>query len=139
VAEERRVRAYAYVSNSIALDSWNAIVHNPDVVTINPQTQTGTIHIHAVYNPSPVRQSGRQGFSTLPSLAMAIENSSGQHIVMVDFNIYHPLWTGPDFDHEHLQSQNLTSIVDHHQRPHLFVPFNSRQGRSLLNRRRPFT
>lgn len=115
VADESRVRVCVYVSNNISLDSWNAKVHNLDLITVNLETQLGLIHLHAIYNLSPSRQSSSNETSTLPSLAVAMESLSGHHILVGDLNLHQPLWTGPNFDHEHPQSQDLINIIIRHQ------------------------
>lgn len=54
----------------------------------------------------------REEISTIPSLATAMEELQGQHIVMGDFNLHHPMWS-TDTETKYAQAVDLVSLITH--------------------------
>jgi hypothetical protein len=86
-------RFFYLIHDSIPRPSW-AIEWHDDVnidmdATLHLMTDIGEIRIHAIYNPNQPGQ-------TLDAPAMLAKTmASGFDIVMGDFNLHHPSWSGP--------------------------------------------
>ena len=71
------------------------------------------IHVHNIYNPSPVSRSSTEGLSTLPDLRRAlIAGANAKHIVVGDFNLHHPYWSGPSRPSQHAAADQLLDIIE---------------------------
>ena len=108
--QELPPRLCMFVNKDIASASWKVTFHSPDLMTLHlefPGETQQVINIHNIYNPSP----SQGNYSTLPDLSKALE-VEGEHIVVGDFNLHHPLWTGEDYHHQHPEADQLLEILD---------------------------
>ena len=108
-------RVCFYITDQIDPDSWEIEYPTPDLSTLTVKTLVGseiqTLRIHNVYNPSPTSYSSRNGPSTLPDLARQLL-ASGEHIVLGDFNLHHPYWSGPTRLTQHAAADTLIDVID---------------------------
>ena len=100
-----------FISKSLDPKKWTIQHHTKDLSTLTLHTGIGSIHIHNAYNPSPV--TGQP--SVIHPLHNALAEHSGQqHVVVGDFNLHHPLWARPDYNHRHEEADELVNLaVDH--------------------------
>lgn len=90
-----RPRVCFYVNKRIDPMTWEVRFHNRNLSTLTLHTAThGTVHIHNIYNPG--KASGQD--SALNTLR-EVMTSGAQHIVLGDFNLHHPLWSGTQYRH----------------------------------------
>jgi ribonuclease HI len=69
---------------------------------------TTTITVISVYNPSP---EGDEESTVLATLRNILLVSRELTIVMGDFNLHHPIWTGPEYHHRHRAADHLVDIM----------------------------
>lgn len=63
------------------------------------------MHIHNIYSPPK----STNNTNALDALVMALREHPGDHhIVLGDFNLHHPLWTGPMY---HRQDQEVDELI----------------------------
>jgi endonuclease/exonuclease/phosphatase family metal-dependent hydrolase len=65
--------------------------------------------VHNIYNP-PSTHSETQDTETLRTLEPATQ-MPGEHVIIGDANLHHPLWAGPSYPMQHRLSDRLISIV----------------------------
>jgi Endonuclease-reverse transcriptase len=74
--------------------------------------QHATINIHNIYNPPPPSHNEEREKGTLPYLRHALR-MPGEHIVVGDFNLHHPLWCAPEYKYQYKLAEDvLTSMRD---------------------------
>jgi len=104
--------------------SWRYEHHSPDLSTLSIQIQAQedenrrTIHIHNVYNPTPIQRS-TQGTVLLLDQVLQQYEGYEEHIVLGDFNLHHPHWGGIsqheiDSEETHREADELLSIMERH-------------------------
>ena len=106
------MRVYCYINKRISIDSWTELFHSDDLVTITLRIAGGSrvVNIHNCYNPPPAHHGETENRGTLDDLPQALR-MPGEHILLGDFNLHHPLWGGPSYPHQHLLSDTLLSHV----------------------------
>ena len=129
-------RVCTYVSKKIPMNKWYSRVHSGDLVTVTLKPQEPgqkTLHIHNIYNASPSQRWESQSrrirnragdrtatrpakeyseISSLDTLRTAIaRNPADEHLIVGDFNLHHPLWTGPG-RHQHPEASQLIDIIN---------------------------
>lgn len=95
-----------FVSTRIDKATWSPEFHSPNCMTLHLTGANGKLtHVHNIYNPPPK-------LDQLQPLAEAIGEYEGdEHLVIGDFNLHHPLWTGPG-RHQHREARALVEIID---------------------------
>ncbi|KAJ5761315.1 reverse transcriptase [Penicillium odoratum] len=95
-AARTQPRVCFFVSKGINPKSWSIRHHSRDASTLTVETGAGQLHVHNIYLPGkfndPERtQEVKEG---LAALCVALRGyHSGQHVVVGDFNLHHPLWS----------------------------------------------
>lgn len=109
-------RVCFYVSDKIKLDSWEVELPSADLCTLSMQLRTGeetvTVHIHNVYNPGPGSYSSTTCLSILPMARQQISKKVGEYILLGDFNLHHPFWSGPTWPTQHAAADALLDLID---------------------------
>ena len=109
-------RVCFYVNKRLDLASWTVTTHSPDLQTLTIQYEDGdrskTIHVHNVYNPSPISYSSREQ-GTLATLRKVLDSSESHcnHMVLGDLNLHHPLWSGSERLTQHNASDYLIDLA----------------------------
>jgi hypothetical protein len=85
----KETRVCFYVSKAINQNEWATTEHSPDLVTLTIYLGGRTLHIHNCYNPLPKLLTSRN-LATLQLLPQALAHP-GEHILVGDFNLHHPL------------------------------------------------
>ena len=118
--QELPPRVCMFVNKDIASASWKVTFHSPDLMTLHlefPGETQRVINLHNIYKPSP----SQENYSTLSDLIKALE-VEGEHIVVGDFNLHHPLLTGEDYHHQHPEADQLLEILDQSELELLLPP-----------------
>jgi len=104
-------RVCFFVHKKLDPKKWAIRHYTKDLSTLTIHTggSLGTIHIHNVYNPSP-----GQG-SSLGDLNQVLTSLQGEHLVVGDFNLHHPLWSRPGYEHIHTEADELIDLAADHE------------------------
>lgn len=109
-------RVCFYVNEKIDPNSWEVEYPSADLCTLKIQVQSGNakelIYIHNVYNPSPASYSSTESPSTLPEVKRALNaNPNAEHLLLGDFNLHHPYWSGTSRLTQHAAADQLLDII----------------------------
>src|SRR5438045_1022031 len=85
-------RAYLYVNKAIPISKWQA-GGEPDYCWVRLETDTGPITIHSIYSEKMERYRTTDWNTPILRMLEATE-TQGEHVVVGDFNLYHPAWGG---------------------------------------------
>jgi len=125
----RKTRVCFFINRHLK-GTWSHIHHTPDLDSLHLQIQDGdqrkTLHIHNIYNPIEGTEN-RQ--STLPDLRKALEEDRrGEHLIVGDFNLHHPMWAGTQLRRSSIEAGDLLEIImDYHLELLLPVGTKTRQ------------
>ena len=104
-----------YINNTINPKSWEVEFLLPDMCTLKIITYTNgvskLIHIHNVYNPSPLSY----GSIDSPFILSVIKeqlNAEAHHILLENFNLHHPFWNDPLKSTYHAMADQLLEIIN---------------------------
>lgn len=119
-------RACIYVNKKIDTKSWSIEMLEPDICCIRLSTRTSAgethaLRIYSVYNPCPYSTTSTEGPSTLPLLEQALQTEE-EKLVVGDFNLHHPQWTGPNTFSRHAAADKLVDITVEKQLELLLPP-----------------
>lgn len=118
-------RTCFYINKRIEADSWGVEYQGSDLCSLwiqikrnQNKTEAGRaegqseekIWIHNVYNPSPVSYTSMDSPTTILKLDEAMDED-GEHIVVGDFNLHHPLWNNPGRTTYHAMADELLEVV----------------------------
>ena len=107
-------RVCFYINDKINPSSWEVSYPSRDMcslaLSVHTEGKTKLIHIHNVYNPSPISYSSTNSPSTIPEAQHSLE-SDGEHILLGDFNLHHPYWSGPSRPTQHAAADQLLNLV----------------------------
>ena len=104
-------RVCFFISKSLDPKKWTIQHHTKDLSTLTLRTGIGSIHIHNAYNPSPATG---QPSVIRPLHNVLAEHPGQQHVVVGDFNLHHPLWARPDYNHRHEEADELVNLAADH-------------------------
>jgi exonuclease III len=107
-------RVCAYINKRIHPNSWTVTHHTEDAQTVTirygPDKHQRTLQVHNIYNPSPSSYSS-QDQGTLETLRNCLQEPADDHIVVGDFNLHHPLWSGLARPTQHAAADILLDIA----------------------------
>jgi len=138
--EEAVARVCFFVNKDIGATEWTYTQHSLDLITLHLKYKTPEesrmriVNVHNVYNSGP--NLNTRGTQTLVKLKEALR-AQGEHIVVGDFNLHHPLWAGEDYHHQHAEADELIEIVEENSLQLLLPPgtitYRARAAESTLN------
>lgn len=102
-------RVCFYVSKELDPDQWSVQEHSPDFITLTIQLECGPLHIHNCYNEPPKLATSRE-LGVLRLLPQAL-HATGQHVLVGDFNLHHPMWSGVAMPTQHALADDLIEIA----------------------------
>lgn len=73
--------------------------------------QPRKMHIHNIYNPSSASYSFTDSPSTILIAAQQI-SCDENHILLGDFNLHHPYWSGPSRLKPHAVANQLLNLIE---------------------------
>jgi hypothetical protein len=86
-------RVCFYINERLDPNSWTIIYHSPDFCTLSLQAEQQTWQIHNVYSEPPGGYRVTNYNTPIPLLQDAL-GTPGEHLLVGDFNLHHPLWSG---------------------------------------------
>ena len=102
-------RVCFYVSKELNPERWAVHEHSPDLITLTLQLESGPLHIHNCYNEPPKLATSRE-LGVLRLLPQALQ-AIGQHVLVGDFNLHHPMWSGVAMPTQHALADDLIDIA----------------------------
>ena len=112
---EKEARVCMYINKRIHPDDWTVTHHSRDAQTVTIRYETGSqqqrsLSIHNIYNPSPSSYSTME-IGTLETLRNCLQEPQNDHIVVGDFNLHHPMWSGLARPTQHNAADILIEIA----------------------------
>jgi exonuclease III len=113
-------RVCFYVNDKLDTNSWDVEYPTADICTLKLKIKglgggTDTVRIHNVYNPSPASYASRDSPSTLSAVLRSLDGAiADHHVLLGDFNLHHPFWSGPTRPTQHAAADELLDIVEKH-------------------------
>ena len=108
--QDKDSRVSTYVNKRISMDSWSEVSHSTDAQSITLRLGATQINVHNIYSPPPASHTDNSEISTLAVLLHALR-MPGEHVVVGDFNLYHPLWGGPAYPYQHTMADSLITTM----------------------------
>ena len=107
-------RVCFYINKRLHPDSWSVTSQYEDLLSIAVRIKQGErvreIRIHNVYNPSPQSYTAViEG--TLTLLRETLRGDADDHVVIGDFNLHHPFWSGLARPTQHAAADILLEIA----------------------------
>jgi endonuclease/exonuclease/phosphatase family metal-dependent hydrolase len=97
-------RICVYISKVLPTNSWQTTHHSNLLSTTTITTAPTLIRMHNYYNPpAPYNNRDPGPLAQLPDLL----GMAGQHILLGDFNLHHPLWGGDSVTSSHEMAHTL--------------------------------
>jgi hypothetical protein len=87
-------RSCFLINKSLNISLWDVDYSGPDVCSLRLQLSDITLWIHNFYNQPPGSYSTTDYPSSLTLLPSLLARE-GEHLVLGDFNLHHPLWSSP--------------------------------------------
>lgn len=104
-------RACFLVSKQIQLSAWTIKYPRPDIASLTLRTENRTIHIHNIYSAPPGSLRTIDQESPIYHIPQLL-NAEGEHIVVGDFNLHHPIWGGTQCLERHKMADDLLQIIN---------------------------
>jgi len=133
-------RVCFFVNKEIGATEWTYTQHSLDLITLHLKYKTSEdsrmriVNVHNVYNSGP--SLNVRGTQTLAKLKEALR-AQGEHIVVGDFNLHHPMWAGENYHHQHAEADELIEIIEEHSLQLLLPPgtitYRARAAESTLD------
>jgi len=94
-------RSCFLINKSLDINSWDIDYSGPDVCSLRLQLPDIVLWIHNFYNQPPGSYTTTNYPSSL-TLLPGLLAREGEHLVLGDFNLHHPLWSSPRNPAAHL-------------------------------------
>jgi hypothetical protein len=91
---EGEQRSCLLINKAIKRESWEHKTWNRDLYSVKLITSLGIVWIHSVYSQPP-GDLRNINYEYPFELLRAALGADGEHIVVGDFNLHHPLWSKP--------------------------------------------
>ena len=88
--QQENARVCFYINKQIPVSSWRVTGDEADYLRVEFERPGGPLVIHNIYSQTPATYETVDWNTPLPRLLQAI-NSLGQHLIVGDFNLHHPL------------------------------------------------
>jgi ribonuclease HI/exonuclease III len=110
-SRQKGSRTCIYVNKRIPTSSWSETIHSGDICSVRlrltcEDQKERVINVHSIYSPSPSSRNDLTETEPLKLLPQVL-SSPGEHIALGDFNLHHPLWTGPSYPFQHRLADTL--------------------------------
>src|SRR5436190_4314811 len=106
-----RSKACFLVRKTFPLSSWSVEYPAPDIASLTMQINDQIIHIHNVYSKPPRNYTHIDQNSPIFKLPELLKKP-GEHVLLGDFNLHHPIWGGPQCFTRHNMVDELLHIVN---------------------------
>ena len=134
--QDREARVSILVNKKLNPNSWEARFLSPDMVSLRVQTGEGILWIHNCYSSPPGCRTGRVSGSPIHSLGNVLQQE-GEHLVVGDFNVHHPLWCSIRNPTTHELGEKLAETLSAYQcellTPQGLITFTGSMGESTID------
>ena len=103
-------RSYFLINKSLDINSWDIDYSGPDVCSLRLQLPDIVLWIHNFYNQPPGSYTTTNYPSSL-TLLPGLLVREGEHLVLGDFNLHHPLWSSPRNPAAHLAADIVVETL----------------------------
>lgn len=103
-------RSCFLVNKDLDNTTWYIDFLGPDLTVLNLRTNNLCIWVYNVYSQPPGSYSTTEYPTPIPQLAPLLERE-GEHIVLGDFNLHHPLWSGVRNPTIHAAAEPLAQLA----------------------------
>jgi exonuclease III len=107
--QQGRARTCIYVNKQIPLAQWHS-GSEPDYCWVKLELDSGPLTIHNIYSETPKSHETTEWNTPIPQVLEAIQ-TSGQHLIVGDFNLHHTLWGGQRVSKNHAGAALLVSSL----------------------------
>lgn len=102
------------INKKLDISTWEPSFTSPDLGSLQIQAGGRRIWVHNVYSQPPKSHSDISSPTPIPMLTNLLEQE-GEHIVLGDFNLHHPLWCGIRNPTAHKVADQLIDILHSHE------------------------
>ena len=92
--DNRQHRSCFLINRRLDPIAWSIEYPSPDLAVFCLQVEDRTVWVYNIYNPPPGSYSIDQ-HDTPISLLPDLISRDGDHLLLGDFNLYHPIWCSP--------------------------------------------
>ena len=129
-------RACFYINKKLDLNYWSVTFTSPDMCSLKIRIDDNDIWVHNLYSEPPGGLQVVNFNSPIPLLNQAL-SQLGEHILVGDFNLHHPIWGGIQDPIQHEAASHLIASVER-ANLQLFTPpgittWEARGSRSTLD------
>lgn len=115
--DHRETRVCFFINKRIDPKTWKVTHHTPDLATVHLTVKGDgntprTINIHNIYKP-PSREDYQGEEDILDNLNEALQGR-GEHVLLGDLNMFHPLWSDPLSTRYHARAEVLVEYMEQH-------------------------
>jgi hypothetical protein len=103
-------RSCFLINKSLDINTWDVDYSGPDICSIRLQLSDIVLWIHNFYNQPPGSYSTIDYPSSLTRLPGLLARE-GEHLVLGDFNLHHPLWSSPRNPAAHLAADAVVEAL----------------------------
>src|SRR5882757_3475466 len=103
-------RSCFLINKSLDINSWDIDYSGPDVCSLRLQLPDIVLWIHNFYNQPPGSYTTTNYPSSL-TLLPGLLAREGEHLVLGDFNLHHPLWSSPRNPAAHLAADIVVETL----------------------------
>ena len=108
--DDRQRRSCFLINRRLDPTTWSVEYPSPDLAVVCLQVEDRTIWVYNIYNPPPGSYSTDQT-STPISLLPDLLSRNGDHLLLGDFNLHHPMWCGPRNPTAHKAADSLVDLI----------------------------
>ena len=108
-------KACFLLRKTFPLSSWSVEYPAPNIASLTMQINNQTIHIHNVYSKPPGNYTHIDQNSPIFKLSELLKKP-GEHVLLGDFNLHHPIWGGPQCLTRHNMADELLRMHGGHGR-----------------------
>lgn len=98
------------ISRRLDTAFWDVEFPSPDLAIMRLQIEDRIVWIYNCYSPPPGSYTTTE-YSTPITLLAEYLTRPGEHIVLGDFNLHHPLWCGPRNPSTHAAADRLVTVM----------------------------
>lgn len=106
-------RSCFLVNKNLDTTTWHAEFLGPDLAILNLRLKGTSIWIYNTYSQPPGGYGVTEYPTPIPRLAPLLERE-GEHILLGDFNLHHPMWSGVRNPTIHIAAEPLAQLVALH-------------------------
>jgi hypothetical protein len=108
--DDRKRRSCFLINRRLDPTLWSVEYPSPDLAVLCLQAEDRTVWIYNIYSPPPGSYSIDQ-YDTPISILPDLLSRDGDHLLLGDFNLHHPMWCGPRNPTAHKAADRLVDLI----------------------------